>query len=402
MIRPSISHLHRRHEPFRPNLDGLKKDLARRQNSVPTVAPWPRLTRLRLGRRCPRARPGLPPDERICGAEINSIASMIDKATSPPTAVCSSSLRHRRRPTHCRHPHALLPGEADTRRSRPSTCRPARPRPQALPHQRPANLARKICCRGPRTFRAACAINATGGYKAQIAIAVLLGQALGVPVYYKHELFSEIIAFPPMPIALDFEVWMRASGMLYDLERNSEPIPAALYADDWDEKYESLVDRDPHRRPGLSGAFRRPARSSTRLFASDSAPPVTRSCRRPCRPVRSARTPGESRLAGRTPRSRAIHEQSYRRSAPGQPLRYVLLQPRPPRAHPLPIRQRRHRGDPFRRPIYGQVSGRDLRPDTGPGGCRRCRPQRVACRSRVMPTTSRGHDDSQCRAWFRH
>ena len=51
--------------------------------------------------------------------------------------------------------------------------------------------------------------------------AVLLGQAIGVPVYYKHELFSEIIAFPPMPVALDFEVWMRASGMLFDLEHAS-------------------------------------------------------------------------------------------------------------------------------------------------------------------------------------
>ena len=49
-----------------------------------------------------------------------------------------------------------------------------------------------------------CAINATGGYKAQIAIAVLMGQALDIPVYYKHERFDAIIPFPPMPVALDF------------------------------------------------------------------------------------------------------------------------------------------------------------------------------------------------------
>src|SRR5262249_43349727 len=53
----------------------------------------------------------------------------------------------------------------------------------------------------------------------------------------------EIIAFPPMPVALDFEVWMRASGMLYDLERTSEAISAAIYVDEWEEKYESLVER---------------------------------------------------------------------------------------------------------------------------------------------------------------
>src|SRR5439155_17166523 len=101
------------------------------------------------------------------------------------------------------------------------------------------NLAREICAVIRQRSAVACAINATGGYKAQIAIAVLLGQALGVPVYYKHELFTEIIAFPPMPVALDFEVWLRASGMLFDLERSTTPVPAGRYADDWDEKCES-------------------------------------------------------------------------------------------------------------------------------------------------------------------
>ncbi len=47
-------------------------------------------------------------------------------------------------------------------------------------------------------------IDATGGYKAQIAIAVMFGQALGIDVIYKHERFSTIIDFPPMPVALDF------------------------------------------------------------------------------------------------------------------------------------------------------------------------------------------------------
>jgi hypothetical protein len=107
------------------------------------------------------------------------------------------------------------------------------------------NLARKICGVIRERSAAACAINATGGYKAQIAIAVLLGQAIGVPVYYKHELFSEIIAFPPMPVALDFEVWMKASGMLFDLERSTDLILAATYGEEWDEKYESLVERVP-------------------------------------------------------------------------------------------------------------------------------------------------------------
>lgn len=58
------------------------------------------------------------------------------------------------------------------------------------------------------------AIDATGGYKAQIAIAVVMGQALNIPVFYKHELFSEIINFPPLPISLDFDLLGRYADLL--------------------------------------------------------------------------------------------------------------------------------------------------------------------------------------------
>ena len=56
-------------------------------------------------------------------------------------------------------------------------------------------------------------INATGGYKAQIAFAVLIGQVMKVPVYYRFESFPEIIVLPPLPINYDFEIW----GKYYDL-----------------------------------------------------------------------------------------------------------------------------------------------------------------------------------------
>ncbi|MEZ5581395.1 MAG: putative CRISPR-associated protein [Candidatus Competibacteraceae bacterium] len=88
-----------------------------------------------------------------------------------------------------------------------------------------------------------CAINATGGYKAQIAIGVLMGQALGVPVYYKHELFSAIIAFPPMPISLDHQLWMQKSGVIAALDRQENMLRWADVEEDWDEKLETLVER---------------------------------------------------------------------------------------------------------------------------------------------------------------
>lgn len=63
------------------------------------------------------------------------------------------------------------------------------------------------------------AINATGGYKAQIAVAVLIGQALDIPVYYKHELFNEVISFPPMPVSFDYDLLGRYSDLLAVFEK---------------------------------------------------------------------------------------------------------------------------------------------------------------------------------------
>ena len=88
-----------------------------------------------------------------------------------------------------------------------------------------------------------CAINATGGYKAQIAIAVLMGQALDLLVYYKHERFDAIIPFPPMPVALDFSLWERASGMFMVLAKAKACEPWKHFKEDWDERFEPLVNR---------------------------------------------------------------------------------------------------------------------------------------------------------------
>jgi putative CRISPR-associated protein (TIGR02619 family) len=63
------------------------------------------------------------------------------------------------------------------------------------------------------------AIDATGGYKAQIAIAVLMGQALNIPIYYKHERFNEIIDFPPLPISLDFDILGENADIFNALEK---------------------------------------------------------------------------------------------------------------------------------------------------------------------------------------
>jgi putative CRISPR-associated protein (TIGR02619 family) len=229
---------------FRPNLEGLKG-----QSDKGTLPPQHR----RLAEAYARADwsavakelLSLPANDRLCGAEINSIASMIEKGYVQPH--CGLYFLHsqteqgrqiagilRQYYHHSGHRPVETVEVADLQDEDPK-----RFRSKGLRH-----LAREVAAVVRRHGAVACAINATGGYKAQIAIAVVLGQALGVTVYYKHELFSEVIAFPPMPVALDLELWMRASGMLEELASTADhPPKAASYEEEWDERYESLVER---------------------------------------------------------------------------------------------------------------------------------------------------------------
>ncbi len=185
------------------------------------------------------------PTERVCGAEINSTASMLQRGHV--AAGCGLYFLHSDTDDGRNIATVLVRyfqqrGHAPVRPIQIDQLQDTRPRDFRTHGLR--NLVRQLCGvlrdHGP----SACAINATGGYKAQIAVAVLLGQALGVPVYYKHELFDEVIAFPPLPVAWDLDVWMRASGLLFDLDRSRDVVPADQYADDWDERYESLVERE--------------------------------------------------------------------------------------------------------------------------------------------------------------
>ena len=60
-------------------------------------------------------------------------------------------------------------------------------------------------------------INATGGYKAQIALAVAFGQATHCPVFYKHERFDQIIRFPQVPFTLDLSLVQKNLKLWADL-----------------------------------------------------------------------------------------------------------------------------------------------------------------------------------------
>lgn len=63
------------------------------------------------------------------------------------------------------------------------------------------------------------AINATGGYKAQISFAGLIGQVFGVPVYYQFESFPTAIELPSLPVDFAFDQWLAYRHILEALDQ---------------------------------------------------------------------------------------------------------------------------------------------------------------------------------------
>lgn len=186
----------------------------------------------------------LPSTTRLCGAEINSISDLIDKKYCQPN--CELFLCYSQTPDgkkikeilefyYKRKEYQVRPKEIEGLQD----ANPKLFRTKGL-----RNLAKTVSGIVQEKGSQFCAINATGGYKAQIAIAVLIGQALEVSVYYKHERFSEIISFPPMPIALDFNLWLEKSGILAVLEREEIIQWNTDLDEDWNEQMETLIERD--------------------------------------------------------------------------------------------------------------------------------------------------------------
>jgi hypothetical protein len=80
------------------------------------------------------------------------------------------------------------------------------------------NLVRQISDEVNQYGSEAIAINATGGYKAQISFAGMIGQALEIPVYYLFERFSKAIELPPQPVSLDLTLWLTHYSLFDQLD----------------------------------------------------------------------------------------------------------------------------------------------------------------------------------------
>lgn len=83
-------------------------------------------------------------------------------------------------------------------------------------------------------------INATGGYKAQISFAGMIGQALEIPVCYMFEKFSEVIQLPPQPISLDLSFWLENVDTFFELD---EGIILQEDIDKYDARFSVLIEK---------------------------------------------------------------------------------------------------------------------------------------------------------------
>lgn len=112
------------------------------------------------------------------------------------------------------------------------------------------NLVRTVAMiiRDARAKGGEVAINATGGYKAQISFAALLGQVFVCPVYYRFERFSECIELPPMPISFDYSLWLSHADLLDRLrQENTVETKSLKEESDWhwdDPRLAPLLDHD--------------------------------------------------------------------------------------------------------------------------------------------------------------
>lgn len=106
------------------------------------------------------------------------------------------------------------------------------------------NLVREISEEAKKYSPETLAINATGGYKAQISFAGTIGQALGIPVYYLFEKFSETIELPPQPVSLDLAFWLENYTIFEEINNENTIEKTRLGDSIADEAWRSLLDEE--------------------------------------------------------------------------------------------------------------------------------------------------------------
>jgi putative CRISPR-associated protein (TIGR02619 family) len=84
-------------------------------------------------------------------------------------------------------------------------------------------------------------INATGGFKAQIAYATLLGLLYRVEVNYIHEDFNDIIQLPLLPVYYDLLMWQQYGEGLQRLLTTQDPDQAQTLRQQLPREFDMLI-----------------------------------------------------------------------------------------------------------------------------------------------------------------
>ncbi|MBT9587541.1 hypothetical protein IV102_29635 [bacterium] len=174
-------------------------------------------------RQLSRALDSLPWSDPACGAELNSL-HLLTQGHVDPDCFIHYFLSDT--------PQAQLVGLAlrdriGKQRVSLHTVKSLDPsNPQLFARRGLANLAAGV----GRVLRGLnhsyCAFDATAGFKAQVGVVVALGQALQIPVYYRHETFDQVISLPPMPISLDARLWCQNASLFFDLADDLNTLPS--------------------------------------------------------------------------------------------------------------------------------------------------------------------------------
>jgi len=187
---------------------------------------------------------GVSSDARLCGAEINSINSIIEKGHLTSKNLLkllvsdtesgkfigqvlkqyfgNARNRNRFEEVDCEVVEGLT--DTDVYRFKTEGLR---------------NLVRKIGDTALKYTSNRILINATGGYKAQISFAGMIGQALDIPVCYLFERFTEVIELPPQPVSFDLSFWLEYSDFFFDLD---EIIDTGKKLELTDDRFAALVE----------------------------------------------------------------------------------------------------------------------------------------------------------------
>lgn len=188
------------------------------------------------------------PTARLCGAEVNSITSIVNSghlyecmhlvflvSDTPEAQIIAGILQH-----YYTHPENPIQFETVVS---PITLKGLNDEsPERFQREGLKSLVSEISSAVAEYSAEAIAINATGGYKAQISFAGMIGQALNIPVYYLFEGFSKAIELPPQPVSLDLTLWLTHYPLLAQLNTNDAVKKSAAHIDDSVDVLSALVD----------------------------------------------------------------------------------------------------------------------------------------------------------------